>query len=89
MSYKVVLSEMARKSLKKLDKSTAVVILAWIRKNLDDCSNPRQHGKALTAKFSGRWRYRIGDYRLIANINDEKITILILAVGHRSKVYLK
>jgi len=77
----------AVKQLKKLDRHTRALIYAWIEKNLIGCSDPRQHGKCLTANRSGQWRYRIGDYRLIADISDATITILILSVGHRNKIY--
>lgn len=87
MRYHVVFTETAKKELKKLDKHTALLITAWIRKNLEGCADPRQHGRGLTANHSGQWRYRIGDYRLIAEITDETVTILILTVGHRSEVY--
>ena len=63
------------------------MILGWVRKNLEGCENPRQHGKGLTANRSGQWRYRIGDYRLIAEIHEDRIVILILHIGHRSEVY--
>lgn len=82
MKYKIRFTERAKKDLKKLDKHTAALILGWIRKNLDNCDDPRLHGKGLTANRSGQWRYRVGDYRLLANIEDETITILILNVGH-------
>lgn len=87
MNYKVEFSKAALKELKKLDKQTAAMILGWVRKNLEGCSDPRQHGKGLTANRSGQWRYRIGDYRLLADIQDNKIVILILHVGHRSEIY--
>lgn len=86
-AYKVVFSEDAKKDLKKLDKHTASLILGWIEKNLEGCENPRQHGKGLTANKSGQWRYRIGDYRVIAEIQEKKIVILVLNVGHRRDVY--
>ena len=89
MSYNVVFTEIAKKQLKKMDKHTVALILGWIRKNLEGCTNPRQHGKPLIANKSGQWRYRVGDYRLIARIEDEKIIILILNVGHRRDVYNK
>lgn len=63
------------------------MIKAWIEKNLVGCENPRQHGKGLTANHSGRWRYRIGDYRLIAEIIENEVIILILNIGHRSDIY--
>lgn len=85
--YKVLFTDGAKKQLKKLDKHTASLILGWIRKNLEGCTNPRQHGKSLTANRSGQWRYRVGDYRLIAEIQDKEIVILILNVGHRRDIY--
>lgn len=87
MKYKVEYTEQAVKQLKKLDKHTAALIYGWIDKNLVDCENPRLHGKGLTANRSGQWRYRIGDYRLIAEIQDEEITILLLNIGHRREIY--
>ena len=75
------------KELKKLDKHTAALILGWIRKNLEGCTDPRQFGKGLTANRSGQWRYRVGDYRILAFIQEEQIVILILTVGHRRDIY--
>ncbi len=86
--YRVVFTDVAIKELKKLDRHTALLIIAWVRKNLEGCSNPRAFGKGLTVNRSGQWRYRIGDYRLIADISDETITILVLSVGHRKDVYI-
>lgn len=85
--WRVEYSERAVKELKKLDKYTAKLILAWIEKNLEGCTDPRVHGKGLTANRSGQWRYRIGDYRLLAEIQDNKLVILALPVGHRREVY--
>ena len=87
MSYKVEYTEQAIKELRKIDKHTQFFILAWIEKNLVDCENPQQHGKGLTANRSGEWHYRVGDYRIIAEIEDEKVIILVLTVGHRREVY--
>jgi mRNA interferase RelE/StbE len=87
MSYHVEFSDSAKKELKKLDKHTLAFILGWVRKNLEGCSDPRQYGKALKSNRMGQWRYRIGDYRLIAEIEDSRVVILILAVGHRRNVY--
>lgn len=87
MIYSVKFSEQAKKDVKKLDKYTAKLIFAWLRKNLEGCENPRQHGKGLTSNRCGQWRYRIGDYRLIADINDNTITMLMLNIGHRKDIY--
>jgi mRNA interferase RelE/StbE len=85
--YHVVLTEKAKKSLKKLDKHTALLITAWLRKNLEGCTDPYQYGKGLTANRSGQWRYRIGDYRLVCEISEQTITILVLNIGHRKEIY--
>lgn len=85
--YSVELSERFKKEFRKLDKYTQKMIRAWINKNLVDCTDPRQHGKGLTANRSGQWRYRIGDYRLICEIHDNELVILALTVGHRREIY--
>ena len=87
MSYHVVFSAQAKKALKKLDRHVYATIVAWIRRNLEGCSNPRLHGKGLAANRSGQWRYRISDYCIIADIQDDIVVILIVTVGHRRDVY--
>ena len=85
--YLVRYEKAAQKVLKEVDRFQASMIISWIEKNLVGTDNPRQHGKGLVANRSGEWRYRIGDYRLIANINDESVTILIIQIAHRSTIY--
>ena len=87
MKYNVIYTEKALKSLKKLDKSVLNMIKAWIDKNLIGTKDPRQHGKGLTANRSGQWRYRVGDYRILAEIQEDKLVILIVEVGHRKNIY--
>lgn len=87
MKYTIKTSARFDKEFKKLDKYTQRMIFAWIDKNLNECEDPRIHGKALTANRKGQWRYRIGDYRLICLIEDEELVILALSVGHRREVY--
>lgn len=83
---KVEYSESALKQLKKLDGQFQRAIIQEMNEiaTLDD---PRQRGKALKANLSGLWRYRVGDYRVICDIQDAKILITVLRVGHRKKVY--
>ena len=83
MTYRVETTSRFDRELKKLDKYTQRMIIAWIDKNLGGCDNPKSHGKGLTANRSGQWRYRIGDYRLVCMIEDEKLVILALTIGHR------
>lgn len=87
--YSVQLSERFKKEFRKLDKYTQRMIRAWIDKNLVGCADPRRQGKGLTANRSGQWRYRIGDYRLICQIEDDRLVILALNIGHRREVYDK
>lgn len=87
MKYTVEYTQQAVKDLRKLDKQTRTFILSWVEKNLVNCENPRQHGKGLTANRSGQWRYRVGDYRLIADIQDDRVVILLLHIGHRRDIY--
>lgn len=83
MIYKVRFTKQALKTLEKLDKPTAALILGWIKKNLENTSNSFIHGKALLGDLKGSWRYRIGDYRLICHIVNEELIILVLRIGHR------
>lgn len=87
MSYSVEYTPQAVRELKRLDRHIRALIVSWIEKNLVGCEDPRLHGKGLSANRSGQWRYRIGDYRLISEIMDDRIVILIISVGHRSDVY--
>lgn len=87
MGYDVIYSKRANRDIKKLDPQTSRFIKGWIEKKLIGCMDPRALGKGLTSNRSGQWRYRIGDYRLICEINDTELVILALTVGHRSKVY--
>lgn len=85
--YSVRYTERAVKQLKKLAVFTRKQLISWIEKNLVDCEDPRAKGKGLTANRSGQWRYRVGDYRILAEISDSTVTILVIDVGHRSKIY--
>lgn len=87
MTYTLETTSRFDKEFKKLDRYTQRMIKAWIEKNLIGCTDPRIHGKGLTANRSGQWRYRIGDYRLICSIEDSRLVILALSVGHRSEIY--
>ena len=75
------------KSLSKLDTGQQVIIWAWIEKNLVGTNDPRTHGKALKGDFKEYWRYRVGEYRILAEIDDNQIIIIIVNVGHRKDIY--
>lgn len=89
MKYKVRTTDRFVKEFKKLDRYTQLMIKSWITKNLVSCEDPRVYGKALSANKKGLWRYRVGSYRIICEIQDEKLAILALCVGHRRDIYEK
>ncbi|HBV22328.1 MAG TPA: type II toxin-antitoxin system mRNA interferase toxin, RelE/StbE family [Jeotgalicoccus sp.] len=83
MAYNIEYDDKAIKQLKKIDKSQRDIILKWIKKNLNNSENPRETGK----KLKDYWRYRVGKYRIITEINDEHITIIVINIGHKSDGY--
>lgn len=85
--YQILTTPKFDKAIKKLDLVTRATIKKWIDNNLVNTTNPRLHGKALRGDFTGKWRYRVGKYRLIAAIQDNKLIILMLTVGIRNEVY--
>ena len=89
MKYEVNYTAQVLKTLEKMDKFTKRILVDWIEKNLVGCENPRIHGKPLSSNRVGQWRYRVGDYRIIAKIEDDKLIILVITIGHRREVYDK
>ena len=85
--YSVQFSKPGLRDLKKLDNDTSRVIISWIKKNLEGTTNPRANGKPLKGKLSKFWRYRVGDYRILCEIKDELIVIIVIAIGHRREIY--
>ncbi|MBR5579749.1 MAG: type II toxin-antitoxin system RelE/ParE family toxin [Treponema sp.] len=79
-------SEAARKAFKKIDKTMQKRIKEYLDEVLQ-LENPRSRGKALTGNLVNLWRYRVGDYRIICDIQDEKILITVLRLGHRKEIY--
>jgi mRNA interferase RelE/StbE len=87
MKYNVAYMDTAIEDLLKLDKPVRVRIAKWIAKNLEGTEIPTAHGKPLTGNYKGFWRYRVGDYRVIAEIVDDIVTVFVVAVGHRKNIY--
>lgn len=87
MAWTVEYTKAALKQLKKMDRFDARLILSWIEKNLEGCSDPRAHGKGLTANRSGEWRYRVGDYRVLCTLEDDRLIVQVFTIGHRRDVY--
>lgn len=87
MYYKILFTETFKKKFNKLDKQTSRIIKSWILKNLIDVDDPRKNGKALTGNLKGVWRYRVGDYRLFARIEDDVFIVFLFDIGHRREIY--
>lgn len=85
--YEARFTKRAIKALSKLDTPTKVLIYSWIKENLDGCTEPRFAGKALSGSLKGLWRYRVGDYRIVVDIQDGQLIILIVNIGHRKEIY--
>jgi mRNA interferase RelE/StbE len=87
LAWRIELTETANKQLAKLDKIEAKRIIKFLRERLAVSDNPRNIGKALSGPLSGLWRYRVGDYRLICEIQDGVLCVLVLKIGNRREVY--
>lgn len=77
----------ALKDLKKLGHQAQQDILAYLDDRVANETDPRRFGKALKADLSGLWRYRVGDYRILCQIRDGELLVLVVAVGHRKNIY--
>lgn len=88
MAWRIDLTATAVKQLSKLDKSEARRITVFLRQRLATLDDPRSAGKALTGPLLGSyWRYRVGDYRIICDIQDDALCILVIELGNRRDVY--
>ena len=87
MHWEINWDERAAAELKKLDRQAQRDIIKYLNSRVASSKTPQSFGKALSGNFSGLWRYRVGDYRLICLINKDVFTVLVLRVGHRKNVY--
>lgn len=83
MTWRVEFDDRALEELRKLDRSVQKRILSFLRRRIATDEDPRRLGGALRGDRHGLWQYRVGAYRLVCLIEDERLTVLILAVGHR------
>ena len=89
MAWTVEVSDFAEKQLRKLDRPIQRRLIDWLEDRIDGCKNPRHFGEPLRGEMPGLWRYRIGDFRIICEIQDQQLVVLALAVGHRREIYLR
>ena len=86
MAWTIRVSKDALKQLRKIDRADSKRILDYMER-ISRLGNPHARGKALTGNFGSLWRYRVGDYRVICDVQSDVLTILILRVGHRREAY--
>lgn len=88
MAWTIEFAESAAKQLRKLDPAIARRITTYLRERVASANDPRFLGAALKGDELGQyWKYRIGDYRIIAEIHDQEIRIVVVRLGHRREVY--
>jgi len=86
LAWTIEITRTAEKQITKLHRDAQQAIVRFLRERLAVTANPRQWGRPLQGEKLGLWRYRVGDYRLICDIQDERITVMVLQVGHRKDV---
>lgn len=80
-------ADTAKGQLRKLDKQMARRIIDYMDERISESENPRSTGKALTGPLGGFWRYRVGDCRVICDIQDGALRVLVIQVGNRREIY--
>lgn len=87
VKWRIILSFHAQKQLSKLGRSVEVEISHYLKTRLATAEDPRRFGKPLSGKLAGLWRYRVRDYRVLCEIQDHELIILVVRVGHRREIY--
>lgn len=87
MNWRIEYTQNALNQLKRIDKAVATRIEKYLDERIAGENNPRRFGTALKSNLAGLWKYRVGDYRIICEIQDTEIIVLVIDIGHRSKIY--
>ena len=87
MTWIVKFDDAAAKELRKLDRQAQQEILRYFRERIATDDDPRRFGKPLSRDLAGLWRYRVRNYRMICNIEDDNLVVLALRIGHRKDIY--
>jgi len=85
--WRVEFDSDAARDLRKLGAVAERAILSYLRKRIATANDPRRFGRPLTGDLKGLWRYRVGDYRIVAAIEEDRFVVLVVTVGHRREVY--
>ena len=86
MAWTVEIGDFAERQLRKLDRQVQKRLLDWLDDRLEGCKNPRHFGEPLKGDLSGMWRYLVRDFRIVCEIQDRRLVVLALAVGHRRQI---
>lgn len=87
MAWTIDYTDTAKGQLRKLDKQTARRIMDFMDERVAGLENLRSTGKSLTGPLGGLWRYRVGDYRVICDLQDAALRVLVVQVGNRREIY--
>jgi mRNA interferase RelE/StbE len=87
MAWRIEFSEDAERDFAKLDRSIQRRIFRYLHDRIANAADPRDFGKPLIHEFAGLWRYRVGDYRILCSVKEQKLTVLVVQIAHRSTVY--
>ena len=85
--WTIEFDERAQRELAKLDRPIAKRIWRFLKDRIAPSDDPRAFGKPLQHNLAGKWRYRVGDYRILCNIEDDNLIVLVVEIGHRSSIY--
>jgi mRNA interferase RelE/StbE len=86
-TWRVDFDRSAARDLRKLGHEGQRLVLSYLRKRIATAENPRRFGQPLTGDLRGLWRYRVADYRIVAAIEEHRLVVLVVSVGHRREVY--
>lgn len=87
MAWRIEFAAEAMQELARLDRQVQERIRNYLRQRIASSDDPRNFGQPLRRNLAGLWKYRVGDYRIVAEIQDQTILVLVLRIGHRSKIY--
>jgi mRNA interferase RelE/StbE len=86
-TWRVEFHRAAVRDLRRLGADAESRVLRYLRERVAGGADPRRHGHALTGDRKGLWRYRVGDYRIVAAIEDDRFVVLVVSVGHQREIY--
>ena len=88
LTWSVEFDDRARRELRRLDRQAQQDILRYFRERISTDEDPKRFGKALRGDLTGLWRYRVRDYRAVCRIEDDRLIVLVVTVGHRRQIYV-